>query len=78
MMNTFRKIVGLHFALGVLSCGIAFSQQPPADNAQVPPVSGLVPDHATLSAQKTSIERRHGMSESSDSSLFRSLAPILI
>ena len=56
MMNRLRKIVGLHFAFGVLFCGVAFSQQPSADNAQAPPVTGLVPDHATLSVENLQLE----------------------
>jgi catechol 2,3-dioxygenase-like lactoylglutathione lyase family enzyme len=56
MMNSLKNFVALHFALGVLFCGIAFSQQATTDDsAQAPPVSGLVPDHATLSV--ANIER---------------------
>jgi catechol 2,3-dioxygenase-like lactoylglutathione lyase family enzyme len=55
MMNSHRRIFGLYFAFGVFFCGVTLSQQPSADNAQAPPVSGLVPDHATLSVEN--IER---------------------
>lgn len=48
--------MALHFVLGVLVCGVASSQQPSADDAQAPPVSGLVPDHATLSVANIQVE----------------------
>jgi catechol-2,3-dioxygenase len=42
---------------GVLSIGAAFSQQPSAVNgSQAPPVTGLVPDHATLSVENLEVE----------------------
>ena len=47
--------IGLHFVIGVLFSGIAFSQQPSGDDRQVAPITGLVPDHATLSVEN--IER---------------------
>ena len=56
MTNRLRRIVGLPFVLSILFCGVAFSQQPPADGAQAPPVSGLVPDHATLSVANIQVE----------------------
>jgi catechol 2,3-dioxygenase-like lactoylglutathione lyase family enzyme len=40
-----------HFAIGVLFCGIALSQQSSAQNVQIPPITGLGPDHATLSVE---------------------------
>jgi catechol 2,3-dioxygenase-like lactoylglutathione lyase family enzyme len=55
MMNRLIKITSLPLVIGALFYGVALSQQPPADNAQPPPVTGLVPDHATLSVE--SIER---------------------
>jgi len=61
MINRHTKILGLHFVLGVLFCGTALSQQPSADNAQPPPVTGLVPDHATLSVEN--IDREAGWYE---------------
>jgi catechol 2,3-dioxygenase-like lactoylglutathione lyase family enzyme len=45
----------LHVSLCVLLCGTALAEQPPAGNAQPGPVTGLVPDHATLSV--ANIER---------------------
>jgi catechol 2,3-dioxygenase-like lactoylglutathione lyase family enzyme len=56
MLNKLSKILALHFMLGVLLCGVAFTQQPAADDAQAPPVSGLVPDHATLSVANIQVE----------------------
>lgn len=43
------KIVGLYVVFTLGLCGAAFAQQPPA--AEAPPVTGLVPDHATLSVE---------------------------
>jgi catechol 2,3-dioxygenase-like lactoylglutathione lyase family enzyme len=56
MRNGVRRMVGLHFALGILFCGVALSQQPTADNAQAPAVTGLVPDHAALSVENIEVE----------------------
>ncbi len=51
-----NKTVAQCFVLGLFLCGVAFSQQPAADGPQnPPPVTGLVPDHATLSVEN--IER---------------------
>lgn len=41
----------------VLFIGIAFCQQPSAANdSQAPPITGLVPDHATLSVENLDVE----------------------
>ena len=56
----FRRIAGSFAAplvASVLSIGAAFSQQPSAVNdSQAPPVTGLVPDHATLSVENLELE----------------------
>jgi catechol 2,3-dioxygenase-like lactoylglutathione lyase family enzyme len=54
-MNRPGTRIGLHFVIGLLFSGIAFPQQPSGDNAQPAPMTGLVPDHATLSVEN--IER---------------------
>src|SRR5580692_9556374 len=54
-MNRLLAIIGLPLLLGVFLCGVASSQQPSPGKAQPSPVTGLVPDHATLSVE--SIER---------------------
>jgi catechol 2,3-dioxygenase-like lactoylglutathione lyase family enzyme len=51
MIKVLRKLLGLHFIVGALFCGLALAQQPSPDNAQPPPVTGLVPDHAALSVE---------------------------
>jgi catechol 2,3-dioxygenase-like lactoylglutathione lyase family enzyme len=51
MKNRLRKTMGLYFVIGVLACGVALPQQPSVDNAQPPPLTGLVPDHAALSVE---------------------------
>ena len=53
-MNSLAKVIGVHCVLGALLCGAAYAQQP-AGAAQPGPVTGLVPDHATLSVEN--IER---------------------
>lgn len=45
------RVLSLHLIVGVLFCGIAPAQEPSADSAQPPPVTGLVPDHAALSVE---------------------------
>jgi catechol 2,3-dioxygenase-like lactoylglutathione lyase family enzyme len=56
----FKRIAGFFAALivaSVLFIGAAFSQQPSAVNhSQAPPVTGLVPDHATLSVENLDME----------------------
>ena|ERR1022692_1076089 len=56
----FKRIAGFFAAplvASVLSIGAAFSQQPSAVNdSQTPPVTGLVPDHATLSVENLEVE----------------------
>jgi len=42
---------------GVMTNGAAFSQQPAA-TTDAPPVSGLVPDHATLSVENLDLEQQ--------------------
>jgi catechol 2,3-dioxygenase-like lactoylglutathione lyase family enzyme len=54
-MNRLAKVIGLHCVVGALSCGIAHGQQP-AGTAQPGPVTGLVPDHATLSVENVERE----------------------
>ena len=58
-MNRLATVIGLQCIMGVLLCGAAYSQQP-ADNAQpgpvAGPVTGLVPDHATLSVENVERE----------------------
>jgi len=44
-------MVGLLLVLEVLACGVALTQQLSADTVQLPSVTGLVPDHATLSVE---------------------------
>jgi len=56
----FKRIAGF-FAAPILACvlfiGTAFSQQPSAANgSQAPPITGLVPDHATLSVENLDVE----------------------
>ena len=48
MKNRIATFVGLHFVACAFACAAAFAQ--PAAT-QAPPVSGLVPDHATLSVE---------------------------
>ena len=56
----FKRIAGFFAAsivAGVLSIGAAFSQQPSAaTDSQAPPITGLVPDHATLSVENLAVE----------------------
>ncbi len=56
----FKRIAGLFAAslvASMLFIGVAFSQQPSAVNhPQAPPVTGLVPDHATLSVENLEAE----------------------
>jgi catechol 2,3-dioxygenase-like lactoylglutathione lyase family enzyme len=54
-MERLAKIIGLYSVMGALLCGVAYSQQP-ASNAQPGPVTGLVPDHATLSVENVERE----------------------
>jgi|HubBroStandDraft_5_1064220.scaffolds.fasta_scaffold128508_2 catechol 2,3-dioxygenase-like lactoylglutathione lyase family enzyme len=51
MMKQMAKFLGAPTLAAFLCCGAAFSQQPAAaaSEAQPSPVTGLVPDHATLS-----------------------------
>jgi catechol 2,3-dioxygenase-like lactoylglutathione lyase family enzyme len=59
MMTICRRrpgILALHLVAGVLICGLALAQQPAADSAQPPPVTGLVPDHAALSVENVDQE----------------------
>jgi catechol 2,3-dioxygenase-like lactoylglutathione lyase family enzyme len=54
MTATCRRRPGglsLYCIIAVLFCGVAPAQQPAADGAQTPPVTGLVPDHAALSVE---------------------------
>jgi len=56
----FKRIEGFFVALivaSVLFTGAAFSQQPSAANdSQAPPITGLIPDHATLSVENLYVE----------------------
>jgi catechol 2,3-dioxygenase-like lactoylglutathione lyase family enzyme len=45
----FRRMVWVQFALGALFSGLAFAQQTVATAEGPHPVTGLVPDHATIS-----------------------------
>jgi catechol 2,3-dioxygenase-like lactoylglutathione lyase family enzyme len=49
-LKTLTGIIGPLCLAGLIFCGIAWSQQPP-DKTQPLPVTGLVPDHATLSVE---------------------------
>jgi catechol 2,3-dioxygenase-like lactoylglutathione lyase family enzyme len=58
-MNRPGRIMGLPFVVlvvGIFFGKVALSQQPSSDNPQAPPVSGLVPDHATLSVANIEVE----------------------
>ena len=56
-VKMFKRIAGFLVVAGVLFIGTAFSQRPPAGNdAQESPVTGLVPDHATLSVENLDLE----------------------
>jgi len=50
-MKELITLMRRYFLPGVLFCGIAFAQQAPAGSAQPGPVTGLVPDHATISVE---------------------------
>jgi catechol 2,3-dioxygenase-like lactoylglutathione lyase family enzyme len=56
MKHRIRRTIGLQFSAGLILCGVALSQPPPTDNVQAPPVTGLVPDHATLSVANIELE----------------------
>lgn len=58
MAKNFRRIAGSHFVCSALFCGLVLSQQATAaaQETQVPPVTGLVPDHATLSVENLDLE----------------------
>jgi catechol 2,3-dioxygenase-like lactoylglutathione lyase family enzyme len=55
-MNCSRSVIGPQLVLGVLLCTVAGAQETPADKAQPPPVTGLVPDHAGISVADVSRE----------------------
>lgn len=55
MVNRLKRLFCLQLAAPILFTAVALSQAPSGDRAQAPPVTGLVPDHATLSVE--SIER---------------------
>ncbi|MGB6306999.1 MAG: VOC family protein [Steroidobacteraceae bacterium] len=50
-MNKFGKMATWQVVVGSLVWGFAWSQQPAPSDAGVPPVTGLVPDHAALSVE---------------------------
>jgi catechol 2,3-dioxygenase-like lactoylglutathione lyase family enzyme len=54
-MSGFATTIRAHFVIAALCSGAALCQPVLAAEAQPPPVSGLVPDHATLSVEN--IER---------------------
>ena len=54
-MNRLAAIIGLHCIVAALSCGVVYGQQP-TGTAQPGPVTGLVPDHATLSVENVERE----------------------
>jgi catechol 2,3-dioxygenase-like lactoylglutathione lyase family enzyme len=52
MLLKFRTVLVLQLVFGSLFCGVALAQQSATSNeTQAPPVTGLVPDHATLSVE---------------------------
>jgi catechol 2,3-dioxygenase-like lactoylglutathione lyase family enzyme len=50
-MKKLMKLMRRSVVAAALFCGTAFSQQTPAGGAQPGPVTGLVPDHATISVE---------------------------
>jgi catechol 2,3-dioxygenase-like lactoylglutathione lyase family enzyme len=54
--NPKRSKLKLPLALGILVIGVAHAQPPAASRAQLPPVTGLQPDHATLSVRNLAVE----------------------
>lgn len=55
MFKRISEILSILFAVGVLFCGVAPSQEP-ANDPQAHPVSGLVADHASISVENIQTE----------------------
>jgi len=55
-MYRLAGFIGAQCVIAALLCGVAHAAQPAADAAQPGPVTGLVPDHATLSVENVERE----------------------
>lgn len=60
MFKRIASVLATPMIVSALLSGAAFSQQipPAANDVQAPPVSGLVPDHATLSVENLDLEQQ--------------------